>query len=327
MATSVKLSDLVPSRFAHLTPPSEENIERIRADLETGSRILLNNPHVFKNEAGKYELLAGHDRAEAARRAGWTEIPVREFRSGLSTDDGVFSHFCKENLLRKDVSKAAVAGEWLRRHPDWSDGKIADESGCTQQYVSDVRAQLVGSGDIQLVVSRVGRDGRTTSSERAPRQPKTATEQKRDTGTQKAPKYDKLAMQRAAREAQAEAIESAPGAPASPSSEGTDEPEGLEETEAGEPAGASHSKPQSEAAWVRSEQQAVLREVANEPWSKVSDFLDAIPVPTRALSEMLPQAIAQGLRPGALMTARAAHAFLSRLMAEVDRKEDSSAAA
>ncbi len=171
MAKTVKLTDLIPSRYSHLTPGSEENIERIRVDLVDGSKMLLNDPHVFR-EGEKWEILAGHDRVGAAKRAGWTEIQVRDFSGAVNTDDQILAHFCRENLLRKDISKAAIAGEWLRKHPDWSDGKIAAESGCTSEHVGGVRAELVASGDIQLVSSRVGRDGRVTESKRSPRKPR-----------------------------------------------------------------------------------------------------------------------------------------------------------
>jgi len=161
MATSVKLSDVVPSRFAHLTPSDETNVERIRADLETGSKVLLNNPHVFKNEAGKWELLAGHDRTEAMRRAGKTDLPVRDFTGLLNDDDAILAHFCKENLLRKDVSKAAIASEWLKKHPDWSDGRIAEVSGCSREHVSVTRADLGIANPQVLATSRTGLDGKT----------------------------------------------------------------------------------------------------------------------------------------------------------------------
>lgn len=174
MASTVKLADVVPSRFVHLTPPDEANIERIRADLEYGSKILLNVPHVFRNEAGKWELLAGHDRAEAARRAGWTEIPVRDFSGLMNHDDAILGHFCKENLLRKDVSKAAVAGEWLGKHPDWSDGVIAEHSGCSREHVSVTRAELGVANPQVLATSRTGRDGKTrTYKPQAERKPRT----------------------------------------------------------------------------------------------------------------------------------------------------------
>lgn len=154
-----KIADVVPSRFVHLTPANEENIERIRADLEHGSKMLLNDPHAFR-EDGKWELLAGHDRVEAARRAGWTEIQVRDFSGAVNSDDAILAHFCRENLLRKEISKAAIAGEWLRKHPEWSDGKIADESGCTAPHVGTVRAELGIANPKVLSGSREGRDGK-----------------------------------------------------------------------------------------------------------------------------------------------------------------------
>ena len=170
MAT-VLLASLLPSRFAHLTPPDPINIERIRLDLKEGSKILLNVPHAFR-VGTKWELLAGHDRVEAARLAGWDRVDVRDFSGTLNTDDAILAHFCRENLLRKEVSRAAIAGEWLRKHPDWSDGKVAAASGCTPEHVGGVRAELVAAGVIQLVSSRVGVDGVTRESKRAPRAPR-----------------------------------------------------------------------------------------------------------------------------------------------------------
>lgn len=184
MASSVKLSDLVPSRFAHLTPPEEANIERIRADLETGSKILLNNPHVFKNEAGRYELLAGHDRAEAARRAGWKEIPVRDFSGTLNSDDAILAHFCRENLLRKEISKAAIAGEWLQKHPEWMDTRIAEQSGCVPSYVGAVRGELLAAGTISQLNFRESETGEKRKAYK-PRTPKLA-----DPTKAKAPKLE-----------------------------------------------------------------------------------------------------------------------------------------
>ena len=57
-----------PSPFAHLCPPDEENIQRIRVDLEAGGQIM--TPlHAIKKDDGRWELLTGHDRLEAAKRA------------------------------------------------------------------------------------------------------------------------------------------------------------------------------------------------------------------------------------------------------------------
>ncbi len=169
MAKTVKLTDLIPSRYSHLTPGSEENVERIRVDLVDGSKMILNDPHVFR-EGEKYEILAGHDRVEAARRAGWTEVQVRDFTGAVNADDGILAHFCRENLLRKDISKAAIAGEWLKKHPDWSDGRIADESGCSREHVSVTRSELGVANPQLLASSRKGRDGKVR--EVKPRQPK-----------------------------------------------------------------------------------------------------------------------------------------------------------
>ena len=68
----VALELIDPSPFAHLCPPDQENIQRIRVDLECGGRIM--TPlHAIEKDDGRWELLTGHDRLEAAKRYGLAE--------------------------------------------------------------------------------------------------------------------------------------------------------------------------------------------------------------------------------------------------------------
>ena len=79
---------LDPSTFAWLCPPDEQNIQLIRADLDTGGRIM--TPlHAFKKEDGRWELLAGHDRLEAAKRADYGNVPVLDTASPDRRREGV----------------------------------------------------------------------------------------------------------------------------------------------------------------------------------------------------------------------------------------------
>lgn len=172
MAKTVKLADVRVSRFSRLTPADRANVERIRADLVDGSKMLLNDPHVFKDDAGKWELLAGHDRVEAALLAGWDEIQVRDFSAVISPkdDDAILAHFCKENLLRKETRKDAIAEEWITRHPEWTDGKVALESGCSREYVSQIRSEMQADGKWQPVATTVNAKGEERPArERRPR--------------------------------------------------------------------------------------------------------------------------------------------------------------
>ncbi len=309
MAKTVKLTDLIPSRFAHLTPGSEENVERIRADLVDGSKMILNDPHVFR-EGEKWEILAGHDRVEAAKRAGWTEIQVRDFTGVVNTDDSILAHFCRENLLRKDISKAAIAGEWLRKHPDWSDGKVAAASGCTQQHVSDTRAELVASGDIQLVSSRVGRDGRVTESKRSPRkprQPKKGPLGKPQPRATPAKQPSKVEAMRAQREAQFAASKRPPSAVASEPTDGGStgsQPQGSQ-PEVGAPTGADASRVEA------------TEFVAVAEFSAVAEFVAALPAaPAVQAAEYR---LAYGLLTSEQVEqARVLHRFLGTFLLQIE---------
>jgi ParB-like chromosome segregation protein Spo0J len=62
----VRVDLIDPSPFSDLSPPDADNQERIREDLEAHRGDILNPLHVVRKPDGRYELLAGHDRLEAA---------------------------------------------------------------------------------------------------------------------------------------------------------------------------------------------------------------------------------------------------------------------
>ncbi len=307
MAKTVKLTDLIPSRYSHLTPGSEENVERIRVDLVDGSKMLLNDPHVFR-EGEKWEILAGHDRVKAAKRAGWTEIQVRDFSGAVNTDDQILAHFCRENLLRKDISKAAIAGEWLRKHPDWSDGKVAAASGCTQQHVSDTRAELIADGNLQHVVSRVGRDNKVRDVGETPRKPrKKGPLGKPQPRATPAKQPSKVEAMRAQREAQFAASQRPPSAVASEPTDGGStgsQPQGSQ-PEVGAPTGADASRVEA------------TEFVAVAEFSAVAEFVAALPAaPAVQAAEYR---LAYGLLTSEQVEqARVLHRFLGTFLLQIE---------
>lgn len=125
MSTFAPIDCIDRSPWADLFEHPEEHIERLAADIkERGIQTPL---HVYPR-GERFELLTGHDRLEAAKRAGLDKVPV-EKRSTLADEDARFEHFLKDNALRKDIDKRAAAkAAWLR----WPDSKvkdIADRSG------------------------------------------------------------------------------------------------------------------------------------------------------------------------------------------------------
>lgn len=119
VSTFVPVEKIDPSPWADLFPHEDEDIARLQADIE--ARGIQTPLHAFPR-GDRFELLAGHDRLEAAKRAGLTEVPVAK-RSTLSDEDDRFEYFLKDNTLRKSVDKRAVAkAAWLR----WPDSKVQD---------------------------------------------------------------------------------------------------------------------------------------------------------------------------------------------------------
>lgn len=156
----VALDLIDPSPFAWLCPPDEANIERIRADLEDGGMIMA-PLHAFKKEDGRWELLTGHDRLEAAKRTGgFGNIPVEWVTSPPKTDEEKVSYVIRDNTLRKSVSPRPAVEWYLNEHSDWSNRRIARLCGCDEKTVRSVRTSLEASGDLEVVFTRTDTLGR-----------------------------------------------------------------------------------------------------------------------------------------------------------------------
>ena len=132
----VDIDLLDPSPYAWLCPPDEESIQRIRADLEVGGEIM--TPlHAIEKDDGRWELLTGHDRLEAAKRFGLDDVPVSA--RNVPTDEAKVSYLVRDNALRKTVSPRNAVDWFLRGHSDWSNRRIAESCGCDEKTVRTVR--------------------------------------------------------------------------------------------------------------------------------------------------------------------------------------------
>jgi hypothetical protein len=155
MSRLIPIDKIDPSPWARLFPHDEEHITRLAEDIE--ERGVQTPLHVYPTGA-RFQLLAGHDRLDALRRNGETEAPCEE-RSTLSSEDARFEYFCKDNTLRKDVDKRALAKAALARYPDWSDRRLALLVGCSNTLVGHVRTDAVSDGTVSTVDTRTGVDG------------------------------------------------------------------------------------------------------------------------------------------------------------------------
>lgn len=58
--------------------------------------------------------------------------------------------------------------EWfLKRHPEWSDSRVASEVGLSHPTVAKVRETLESSGAVEKITTRVGKDGVAQKAEKA----------------------------------------------------------------------------------------------------------------------------------------------------------------
>jgi ParB family chromosome partitioning protein len=108
------------------------NIEELAASIQSYGLL---QPVVVRARDGKYEVIAGHRRLEAARLLGWTELPVVVRKEA---DDGAYLLTLVENLQRDDLSpkEEASALEVLLRERRWSTVQVAQAINRSQPYVS-----------------------------------------------------------------------------------------------------------------------------------------------------------------------------------------------
>lgn len=155
------LSKLRPCEFQKAHHYDEANIERIRADLEDGSKNILNPIHVIATEdgSGMWEIIGGHDRTEASKRAGKDSIPARDFSADIKTREEKYAHWRLDNNQRKHRDKRQEAEESLLEWAGaWSDRRVAHICGCSPSFVGGVRAELVAKRQLSAVDSREGLD-------------------------------------------------------------------------------------------------------------------------------------------------------------------------
>jgi ParB/RepB/Spo0J family partition protein len=151
-ATEVGMSKMIvvdlidPSPWAALFPISDEDLGLLVADIkERGIQTPL---HVYPRD-NRYELLAGHSRLEAARRAGLSEVPC-VMRTMLNSEDDRFAYFLRDNTLRKTVSKADIAAAVWRRYPDKTVKEISATAGVSVGLAHQIRKDMEASGTLKF---------------------------------------------------------------------------------------------------------------------------------------------------------------------------------
>lgn len=111
-------------------------------------------------------ILDGHHRKQAVDELGIKDYPtvVRRFAS----DDEKEEHVVTLNVRRRHLTSEQKRkwAEWfLRRHPEWTDRRVASEVGLSHPTVAKVREELESDGELVKFTSRVGKDGKARPSE------------------------------------------------------------------------------------------------------------------------------------------------------------------
>ena len=289
MSDHFVLLDLIDtSPFAHLCPANEENIESIRADLESGGKIMTPLHAIPVSE--RWELLTGHDRLEAAKRAGLHEVPVSS-KSLVLTDGEKVSYVVRDNRLRKEVSPRPAVEWYLKDDPKRSNVRIANGVGCSVEYVRQIRGRLEESGAVATVATRVGKDGvsQPAHNARTPKPPTIQNVEARDVIPIKA------RINRAINQ---------PGGP---------------EASASTPKGIN----------LQDEVRQANREVARSPWGKLTKYIvDRLDLPPNMNREAIREVMNEGFSDGYVRTASMIRDFLSVVIeeAELAKKEVGNAA-
>jgi ParB-like chromosome segregation protein Spo0J len=116
---------------------------------------------VFEVE-GRWLLTDGFHRHAAAiilnRRTLAAEVRAGTFSDALDFAAGV-NLFHGLPLSRPERRRAVEVK--LRLHHDWSDRRLAEESGAGRDLIARIRKQLVEAGQLPSSASRVGADGKT----------------------------------------------------------------------------------------------------------------------------------------------------------------------
>lgn len=113
-------------------------------------------------------ILDGHHRKRAVDELGIKDYPTvtRHFAS----DDEKEEHVITLNVRRRHLNGEQKRRwtEWfLRRHPEWTDRRVASEVGLSHPTVARVREEMESDGSVEKFTTRVGKDGVAQKAEKA----------------------------------------------------------------------------------------------------------------------------------------------------------------
>lgn len=152
-ATASDPSTATPEQYQLFDLLDSGEFDALKADIAKRGVLV---PIEF-DESGN--VLDGHHRLRACRDLGLKDYPtvVRRF----SSEDEKEEHVVTLNVRRRHLNgeqKRKWAEWFLRRHPDWSNNRVAAEVGLTDKTVGSVRRGLEATSEIPKSDERVGKN-------------------------------------------------------------------------------------------------------------------------------------------------------------------------
>jgi ParB/RepB/Spo0J family partition protein len=164
-ALRVPVDWLVPGSSARVDDPrSQEELAGLTVSIrEAGVLEPLLVRELGEGAQGRrFEIIAGHRRAAAAKAAGVHDVPVRVVRA---SDDEAVAYGLAENLCRVGMSERdTVAGvKTLLEVYGWNQARVAEYTGKSRGWISEITA-VIRAGAAERKAVETGQVGITTAA-------------------------------------------------------------------------------------------------------------------------------------------------------------------
>jgi hypothetical protein len=282
---SLKPHPTLESKLRPLTPEEYADLKASIAEFGQKQDIVIDAENT---------IIDGHHRWRIAKELGHAKVSVwPEFSLSPEKAEELGIQLNEHRRHMNTEQRRGLVAVELLRDSTRSDREIGRLKGVSHVTVARVRSELINGGQIVHHETRTGTDGVAQPSTKPPRTPTLAKD--RDTGTGKAPKYDKLTNQRELREASVSTDDSAMDS----SDESTD---------------LVHVAPDGGPILPADVVKEARREYRESTDGRIRAYLVKIGGLAPFLTDDEVQGFATGLTPGELMTFRSHHALLSRFI-------------
>jgi hypothetical protein len=173
MANKTMPKLLPPHPLAASYPPWPDEVrdamaEDFKARVKAGKPALIHNPVSF-GEGDDAVCLDGNERAKLCTKLGvpFSYTPFQGEEKDIAEANDLRRHEALTIQQRRKRREQAI-----KEHPEWSNRKLAQETGSDDKTIAADRAKLESRAEISAPETRTGKDGREQPSHKS--QPKAA---------------------------------------------------------------------------------------------------------------------------------------------------------